>query len=58
MTTVVKSYFRHTFAREKAVVAQAVQPVVPAIVFGNHLQAGGAAVHGVVLVGEGKHFLS
>jgi hypothetical protein len=27
-------------------------------VSGNHLQAGGAAVHGVVLMGEGKgHFL-
>jgi hypothetical protein len=30
------------------------QPVVFAVVFGNHLQAGGAAVHGVVLVGEGE----
>jgi predicted thioesterase len=28
---------------------------VLAVVFGNHLQAGGAAVHGVELVGEGEH---
>jgi hypothetical protein len=39
---------------EKTPVAQALQPVVLAIVFGNHLQAGGTAVHGVKLVGEGE----
>jgi hypothetical protein len=30
---------------------------VLAVVFGNHLQAGGAAVHGVELVGEGEGHL-
>jgi hypothetical protein len=39
---------------EKTPVAQALQPVVLAIVFGNHLQAGGTTVHGVKLVGEGE----
>jgi hypothetical protein len=37
---------------EKVPAAQVFQPVIFAVVFGNHLQAGRVAVHGVVLMGE------
>jgi hypothetical protein len=39
------------------VVAQVFQPVVLAVMFGNHLQTGRAAVHGVALMGEGERHL-
>ncbi len=45
---------RHAVVPDKTVFAQILQRVALAVVFGNHGQAGGAAVHGVGLTGEGE----
>ena len=42
------------FACDAAQIAQVLEGVVFAKVFGNHLQAGGTAVHGIQLVLEWK----
>lgn len=44
----------HAAAPDEALLAQGLQRVVPAVVFGNHPQAGGPAVHCVKLVVIGE----
>lgn len=48
---------RNSFARNKRLLAEGFQTVVPAVVLGYHAQAGGTAVHGIELGvgGEGEH---